>query len=77
MRHKDYDRHMDDLTDKISGVLDGEDLFDAAMVSAAVMTFALNAMPDETRGKAKKLLAKFIADLEAGGSVSASRPPLQ
>jgi cytochrome c556 len=77
MRHADYDKHMDDLTEKISDVLDGEDLFDAAMASAAVMTLALNAMSDETRARAKKLLAKFIADLEAGGSVAASRPSLQ
>ena len=77
MRRDDYDRHMDDLTQKISDVLDGEDLFDAAMSSAAIMTYALNAMSEETRAKAKKLLAKFIADLESGVTVEIARKPLQ
>jgi hypothetical protein len=60
----EHDRHMTKLTKTLSDVLNGEDLFDAAMASAVVMTFALNAMPDDARAKAKKLLAKFIADLE-------------
>jgi hypothetical protein len=67
MRRADYDKHMDRLTADISDVVDGEDLYDVALASAAILSMTLKAMSEENRARTKKVLGDFMADLEHGG----------
>lgn len=61
----DYSEHMDELVVRMSQVLDGEDLFDAASASAALVAYALKELyaSPEQRMMALDRLVEFIKEL--------------